>query len=141
MFDAAATQLIKQPFFFSQMLCVEGFRFYFWMSDQVSCPAQRQTSHCLSAEAPPCCCVIRPGSAVLLCSLPHPAAESLCCSGLPRQRQAASAVGVYLSRDGLPRQRQAASAAGVYLGRDGLPRQRLAASAMGVYFSWGGLPL
>ena len=55
------------------------------------------------------------------CSPPSPAVESLCCNGLPRQRQAASAVGVYLSRDGLP-------------------QQRLAASAMGVYLSWGGLP-
>ena len=68
MFDSAATQLIKQPFFFSQMLCVEGFGLYFWMSDQVSCPAQRQISHCLAAEALPCCCVIRAvpaGSAVV----------------------------------------------------------------------------
>ena len=68
MFDSAATQLIKQPFFFPQMLCVEGFGLYFWMSDQVSRPAGRQTSHCLAAEAPPCSCVIRAvpaGSAVV----------------------------------------------------------------------------
>ena len=114
---------VKKPFF-SQMLCVGGFGLYFSMSVEVSCPARRQTSHCLPAEAPPCCCEARPvraGSAVLLWSLPHPEAKSLHCIGLPRQRQAASAVGVYLSRDGLP-------------------QQRLAASAVGVYLSWGGLP-
>ena len=61
MFDSAATELIKQPFFFSpQMLSVEGFGLYFWMFDEVSCSARRQTSHCLAAEAPPCCCVIHP---------------------------------------------------------------------------------
>ena len=76
----------------------------------------------------------------LLSSPPRPAAESLRCSVLPQQWQAASAVGVYLSRDGLPLQRLAASAVGMYLSRDGLPRQRLAASAVGVYLSWGGLP-
>ena len=143
MFDFAATQLIKQPFFFSQMLCVEGFGLYFWMSDQVSCPARRQTSHCLPAEAPPCCCEARPvgaGSDVLLWSPPRPEAESICFSRLPWQRQAASAVGVYLCRDGLPWQWQAASAVGVCLSRDGLLRQRLAASAVGMYLSWGGLP-
>ena len=115
---------LKNPFFFPQMLCVEGFGFYFWMFDEVSCAARRQTSHCLAAEAPPCCCVVRPiaaASAVLLWSLPHPVVESLCCSGLPRQRQAALAVSVYLSRDGLP-------------------QQWLAASAMGMYLSWGELP-
>ena len=124
MFDSAATELIKKAFF-SQMLCVGGFGLYFWMFVEVSCPARRQTSHCLPAEAPPCCCEARPvgaGSAVLLLSPPRPAAESLCCSGLPRQRQAASAVGVYLSRDGLPWQRLAASAVGVYLSWGGLPR-------------------
>ena len=56
-------------------------------------------------------------------------------NGLPRQRQAASAVGVYLSRDGFPWQRQAASAVGVYLSMDRLSQHRLAASAMGVYLS------
>ena len=83
------------------MLCVVGFGLYFWMFVEVSCPARRQTSHCLPAEAPPCCCAA--GSAVLLWFLPRPAAESLCCSGLPWQWQAASAVGVYLSWGGLPR--------------------------------------
>ena len=76
----------------------------------------------------------------LLWSPPRPAAESLCCSVLPPQRQAVSAVGVYLSRDGFPRQWLAASAVGVYLSWGGLPQQRLAASAVGVYLSWGGLP-
>ena len=67
MFDSAATELIKKPFF-SQMLCVGGFGLYFSMSVEVFCPARRQTSHCLAAEALPCCCVIRPvpaGSAVV----------------------------------------------------------------------------
>ena len=114
---------LKKPFF-SQMLCVGGFGLYFWISVDVSCPARRQTSHCLPAEAPPCCCVVRPvaaGSAVLLWSPPCPGAESLCSSGLPRQWLAASALGVYLSWGGLP-------------------RQRLAASAVSVYISWGRLP-
>ena len=124
MFDSAATELIKKPFF-SQMLCVGGFGLYFWMFIEVSCPAGRQTSYCLSAEAPPICCVIHPiaaGSAVLLWFPPRPAAESLCCSRLPRQWQAVSAVGVYLSSDALPRQWLAASAVGVYLSWGGLPR-------------------
>ena len=50
------------------MLCVGGFGLYFSMSDEVSCPARRQTSHCLAVEAPPYCCVIHPvpaGSAVV----------------------------------------------------------------------------
>ena len=47
---------LKKPFI-SQMLCVGGFGLYFWMSVEVSCPARRQTSHCLPAEAPPSCCV------------------------------------------------------------------------------------
>ena len=95
---------LKKPFF-SQMLCVGGFGLYFWMFVEVSCPARRQTSHCLPAKALPCCCEARPvgaGSAVLLWSLPHPEVESLFCSGLPWQWQAASAVGVYLSWGGLP---------------------------------------
>ena len=110
--------------FFSQMLFVGGFGLYIWMSVEVSCPARRQSSPSLPAEASPCCCEarrLRAGSDFLLWSPPHPEAESLCCSGLPRQWQAASAVGVYLSRDGLP-------------------WQRLAASAVGMYLSWGGLP-
>ena len=101
---------------FSQMLCVGEFGLYFSMFVEMSCPARRQTSHCLPAKAPPCYCEAHPvwaGSAVLLSSPPRPEAESLCCSGLPRQWQAASAVGVYLSRDGLPRQQPAASAVGI----------------------------
>ena len=69
MLYSVATELVKNPpFFFSQILGVEGFGLYFWMSDQVSCPARRQTSHCLAAEALPCFCVIRAvpaGSAVV----------------------------------------------------------------------------
>ena len=109
MFNSAATELIKKPFF-SQMLCLGGLGLYFWMSVEVSCPARRQSSHYLPAEDPPHCCEVRPlaaGSALLLRSPPcchglRPVAESLCCIGLPRQLQAASAVGVYLSRGGLP---------------------------------------
>ena len=79
MFDSAARQLIKQPFFFSQMLCVEGFGLYFWMSDQVSCPVRRQTSHCLAAEAPPCCCVIRavPADSAVVSAMPCSGVSSL----------------------------------------------------------------
>ena len=110
MFNSAATELIKNPFF-SQMLCLGGLGLYFWMSVEVSCPARRQSSHYLPAEALPCCGEVLPvaaGSALLLQSPPcchglRPAVESLCCIGLPRQWQAASAVGVYLSRGGLPR--------------------------------------
>ena len=78
MFDSAATLLIKQPFF-SQMLCVEGFGLYFWMSDQVFCPAQRQTSHCLAAEDPPCCCVIRavPAGSAVVSAMPFGGVSSL----------------------------------------------------------------
>ena len=72
MFDSAATELIKKPFSFSEMLCVEGFGLYFWMFDEVCCPARMQTSHCLAAKVPPCCCVICPvpaGSAVVSATL------------------------------------------------------------------------
>ena len=123
MFDSAATELIKKPFFFSsQMLCVEGFGLYFWMFNEVSCPARRQSSHCLAAKALPCCCVIRPvpaGSAVVSAT---PCGGVSCCSVLPQQWQAASAVGVYLSWGGLPWQRLAASVVGVYLSWGRLPR-------------------
>ena len=52
MFNSAATELIKKPFF-SQMLCLGGLGLYFWMSVEVSCPARRQSSHSLPAEASP----------------------------------------------------------------------------------------
>ena len=48
------------------------------MSVALSCPARRQSSHYLPAEAPLCWCEVRPfaaGSALLLQSLP-------CCHGL-----------------------------------------------------------
>ena len=80
MFDSAATELIKKPFFFfSQMLCVEGFGLYFWMFNEVSCPARRQTSHCLAAEAPPCCCVIRavPAGFAVVSAMPCGGVSSL----------------------------------------------------------------
>ena len=35
MFDSAATELVKETLFFSEMLCVEGFGLYFWMSVEV----------------------------------------------------------------------------------------------------------
>ena len=58
------------------------------MSVVLSCPARRQSSHYLPAEAPPCWCEVRPvaaGSALLLRSPPcchglRPAVESLCCT-------------------------------------------------------------
>ena len=82
-----------------------------YVSVALSCPARWQSSHYLPAEAPPCWCEVRPVaafSALLLWAPPccHrlcPATESLCCGGLPLQQQAASAMGVYLSRGGLPR--------------------------------------
>ena len=120
MFDSAATELIKKTLFFLKCSVLRDLGFIFGCPLR-SCPARMQTSHCLPAEAPPCCCEAHPGSAVLLFSAMPCGGVSLCCSGLLRQRQAASAVGVYLSTDGLP-------------------RQWLAASAMGVYLSWGGLP-
>ena len=52
MFDSAATELTKKPFF-SQMLCLGGLGIYFWMSVEVSCPVRRQSGHYLPAEAPP----------------------------------------------------------------------------------------
>ena len=125
MFDSAATELIKKNPFFLKCSVLGCSGFIFWMFVEVSCPARRQTSHCFPAEALPCCCEAHPagaGSVVLLWTLPCPEAESLCCSGLSRQWQAASAVGVYLSRDGLPWQWLTVSVVGVYLSRDGLPR-------------------
>ena len=108
-----------------------------------SCPARTQTSHCLPAESPPCCCDACPveaGSAVLLWSLPRPEAESLCCSRLPRQRQAASSVGVYLSRDGLPQQRLRQQWACISVGAGCLgnggrpsPSEHLRPSAQGLF--------
>ena len=80
MFDSAATELIKKPFF-SQMLHLGGLGLCFWMSFEVSCPARKQSSHYLPAEAPPCCCEVRPvaaGSALLLRSLPR----ATPCSGV-----------------------------------------------------------
>ena len=110
MFNSAATQLIKKPFF-SQMLCLGRLVLYFSKSIEVFCQDRRQSILYLPSEALPCWREVRPvaaGSALLLRSLPccyriHPAAESLCCIGLPWQRLAASAVSVYLSWGGLPR--------------------------------------
>ena len=62
MFDSAATELIKNPLL-SQLLCLVGLGHCFWMSVEVSCPARRQSNHYLTAEAPPCCCEIRPVAA------------------------------------------------------------------------------
>ena len=62
MFDSAATEVIKKPFF-SQMLCLGGLGLYFWMSVEVSCPARRQSSHFLTAEALSCCCEVCPVAA------------------------------------------------------------------------------
>ena len=130
---------LKKPFFFLKCSVLRGLSFIFGCS--MRCPVQlegRLATVWLPRLRP---AVVRLTLAQLFCcSPPRPAAESLRCSVLPQQRQAASAVGVYLSRDRLPQQRQAASAVGVYLSRDGLPRQRLAASAVGVYLSRDGFP-
>ena len=45
------------------MLCLGGLGLCFWMSVEVSCPARRQSNHYLTAEAPPCCCEVRPVAA------------------------------------------------------------------------------
>ena len=139
MFNSAATVLIKNPFFLKYSV-FGGFGLNFRCP--LRCPVQLGGSLvtvCLPRLHP---AVV--WFALLLQALlwypPRPAAESLCCSVLPRQQQAASAVGIYLSRDGLSHQWQAASAVGVYLNRCGLPRQRLAASAVGMYLSRGMLP-
>ena len=123
MFDSAATELIKKTVFFLKCSVLGDSGFIFRCP--LRCLAQlggRLATVCLPS--------LRPAVEwftlflqALLWSPPQvsTAVESLHCSVLPRQRQAASAVDVYLSRDGLP-------------------RQRLAASAVGVYLSWGGLP-
>ena len=116
---------LKTPFFLKcSVLGGSGFIF----GCPLRCPAQlggRVATVCLPRLRPAVVWFALLLQALLFCcGLRHglrPAAESLCCSGLPQQWQAASAVGMYLSRDGLP-------------------RQRLAASAMGMYLSWGGLP-
>ena len=131
---------LKNPFFFLKCSVLRGLAFIFGCL--MRCPAQLE-GRLATVWLPR----LRPAVVwfalflqALLWSPPRPAAESLRCSVLPQQRLAASAVGVYLSRDRLPRQRLAASAVGVYLSWGGLPRQRLAASAVGVYISWGVLP-
>ena len=58
---------LKNPLF-SQMLCLGGLGLCFWMSVEVSCPAGRQSNHCLTAKAPPCCCEARPVAAGSCCS-------------------------------------------------------------------------
>ena len=140
MFDSAATELIKKNPFFLKCSVLGGSCFIFRCP--LRCPAQlggRLATVCL-LRLRPAVELFALFLQALLWSPPCPAAESLRCSVLPQQRQAESAVGVYLSRDGLLWQWEAASAVGVYLSRDRLPRQRLAASAVGVYLSWGGLP-
>ena len=131
---------LKKPFFFLKCSVVRGLGFIFGCPLR-SCPARTQTSHCLPAEAPPCCCEARPGSAVLLCSPPRPAVESLCCSGLPRQRQAASAVGCIsvgtgcLSNRWLCQQWACISVGAGCLGNGGRPSpsERLGLSAQGLF--------
>ena len=111
------------------------------------CPAQlggRLTTVCLPRLRPAVVWFTLLLQVLLFCcGLRHrlcPAAESLCCSRLPRHWQAASAVDLYLSRDGLPRQWLAASAVGVYLSRDSLPRHQLAASVGAGCLRNGGRP-
>ena len=107
MFHSAATELIKKSFFFKfPVLGGSGFIF--------GCPLRfpallggRLATVWLPSFRPAVVCFALLLQALLFCCGLHhklrPAAESLCCSGLPRQWQAASAVGMYLSRGGLPR--------------------------------------
>ena len=77
MFDSAATKFIKKTLFFSNALCW-GFGLYIWMFVEVSCPARRQSSHYLLAEAMLRCSGLSPatmGSALLSWAPP-------CCHGL-----------------------------------------------------------
>ena len=100
---------LKKKSFFLRCSVSGGWGFLY-VSAALSCPARRQSSHYLPAEAPTCWCEVRPvaaGSALLLQSPPcchglRPVVESLCCGRLPRQQQAASAMGVYLSKGGWP---------------------------------------
>ena len=135
---------LKKPFF-SQMLCVGAFGLYFWMFVEVSCPARRQTSHCLPAEALPCCCEARPvgaGSAVLLWSPAHPEAESLSVvagclgNGRLRQKLACISVGTGCLGNGWLRQQWACISVGVdCLGNGGRPSptERLGSTARGSF--------
>ena len=99
---------LKKPFF-SQMLCVEGFGLYFLMSVEVSCPARSQTSHCLPAEAPPCC-FRSPWSCRLCCGLRHALRRSLfvvaCClsNGRLHQQWACTSIGTGCLSNGWLRQ-------------------------------------
>ena len=140
MFDSAAKELIKKKLFFLKCSVLGGSGFIFRCPLRCSAQLGGRLATVWLPRLRPAVVWYALFLQALLWSPPHPVAESLHCSVLPRQQQAASAVGVYLSRDGLPSQQEAASAVGVYLSRDGLPRQWLAASAVGVYLSWGGLP-
>ena len=103
MFDSAATELIKKNPFFLKCSVLGGSGFIFRCL--IRCPAQlegRLATVWLPSLRPAVVCLALFLQA-LLWSPPRPAAESLRCTVLPQQRQAASAVGVYLSRDGLPR--------------------------------------
>ena len=116
MFDSAATELIKKTLFFLQCSVLRGLGYIFGCPLR-SCPVRTQTSHCLPAEALSCCCVVRPVVQTLLfcCVLRHALRQSLSvvvgCLGNGRLRQQRACI----SMDGLPRQRLAASAMGVYL--------------------------
>ena len=87
------------------------------MSATLFCPARRQSSQYLPAEAPPCWCEVRPvaaGSALLLWSLP--CCHGLCpvatisallpwatpCSGVSLLCQVASATAGYISNGPVP---------------------------------------
>ena len=112
------------------MLCVGGLGLYLWMFFEVSCPARRQTSHCLPAEAPPCCCEARPvraGSAVLLW-FPPALRQSLSvvagCLGNGRLRQQWACISVgtgCLSNGWLPQQWACISVGVGCLGNGGCP--------------------
>ena len=61
---------LKKPFFSLKCSVLGGLGFIFGCPLR-SCPARRQTSHCLPADSPPCCCVVRPVVQALFCCVLH----------------------------------------------------------------------
>ena len=109
-----------------------------------SCPARTQTSLCLPAEAPPCCCVVRPVVQTLLfcCVLLHALRRSLSlvagCLGNGRLRQqwACISVGTGCLGNGWLHQQWACISVGAgCLGNGGCPSptERLRPSARGLF--------
>ena len=114
---------------------VSGVLGFLYVFVALSCPARRQSSHYLPAEAPPCWCEVRPvaaGSALLLQSPPcchglRPVVESLCCGGLPqdgrlRQQWECTSVGAGCLGNGrLCQQLECSSVGADCLGNGGRP--------------------